>query len=146
MTIDELLSGEQILTLAEEDRKEKEDHFCDLIFGLLDCSTAMLFFLPFFGQRSDGQIFEVPLLSLTGIAPYLRAAYFLLITGITAYGILTLALQNSQRSVWTHRKRKFSLFLNTAGTLLFIMSLQPYAASFLFLFLAIKAFILIKKQ
>ena len=146
VTIDELLSGEQILTLAEEDRKEKEDHFCDLIFGLLDCSTAMLFFLPFFGQRSDGQIFEVPLLSLTGIAPYLRAAYFLLITGITAYGILTLALQNSQRSVWTHRKRKFSLFLNTAGTLLFIMSLQPYAASFLFLFLAIKAFILTKKR
>ena len=146
VTIDELLSGEQILTLAEEDRKEKEDHFCDLIFGLLDCSTAMLFFLPFFGQRSDGQIFEVPLLSLTGIAPYLRAAYFLLITGITAYGILTLALQNSQRSIWTHRKRKLSLFLNAAGLLLFIMSLQPYAASFLFLFLAIKAFILTKKR
>ena len=36
VTVDELLSGEELLTIAEADTKAKETHFRDLIFGLLD--------------------------------------------------------------------------------------------------------------
>ena len=43
VTIDELLSGEELLTIAEEENKQKETHFRDLVFGLLDLSCAMLF-------------------------------------------------------------------------------------------------------
>ena len=49
VTIDELLSSDELLTIAEEDTKEKESHSRDLLFGLLDMSFIMLFFLPFFG-------------------------------------------------------------------------------------------------
>lgn len=62
ITIDELLSGDELLTFAEEDTKQKEKHFRDLVFGLLDCSIAMFFFLPFFGQKVDGVLQEVSLL------------------------------------------------------------------------------------
>ena len=31
VTVDELLSTDEILTIAEEDNKQKEKHFCDLI-------------------------------------------------------------------------------------------------------------------
>ena len=92
VTIDELLSGDELLTIAEEDTKQKGKHFCDLVFGLLDCSIAMFFFLPFFGQKTDAIIQGVSLSSLTEIAPYLRTAYFAAVIGITLSGILTLAL------------------------------------------------------
>lgn len=144
VTIDELLSGDELLTIAEEDTKQKEKHFCDLVFGLLDCSIAMFFSLPFFGQKADAIIQEVSLLSLTEIAPYLRTAYFVVVIGIIVSGILTLALQNCYQAFWV--KNKISLALNAVGALLFIISSQPYAAAFLFIFLVIKVFMLVKWQ
>ena len=59
MSIDELLSGEEILKIADEDNKQKEKHTRDLVFGLLDCSLIMFLFLPFFGQKGDEIIKEV---------------------------------------------------------------------------------------
>ena len=146
VTVDDLLSGEELLTIAEEDTKQKEKYFRDLTFGLLDCSIAMFFFLPFFGQNANGTIQEVSLLSLTEIAPYLKAAYFVVVIGIILSGILTLALQNCHKVFWTNNKSKISLALTVIGTLLFIISSQPYAAAFLFVFLSIKVLTLIKWQ
>lgn len=145
ITIDELLSGDELLTIAEEDTKQKEKHFRDLVFGLLDCSIAMFFFLPFFGQKADGVLQEVSLLSLNEIAPYLRTAYFVIVIGIIVLGILTLALQNFCKAFWVRNKSKVSLALNTVGALLFIISSQPYAATLLFVFLAIKVLMVIKR-
>ena len=50
VTIDELLSSGEVLNIAEEDNKQKEKHLKSLVFGLLDISALMFFFLPFFGQ------------------------------------------------------------------------------------------------
>lgn len=146
ITIDELLSGEELLTIAEEDSRKKENRLRDLVFGSLDCSTAMLFFLPFFGQKAPPVIQAVSLLSLTEAKLYLRTAYVAAVAGIAFLGILTLALQTSQNPIWMKNKHKLSWMLNAAGALLFIISSQPYAAALLFLFLAVKALMLIKWQ
>ena len=146
VTIDELLSTDEVLTIAEKDNKQKEKHLKSLVFGLLDISILMFFFLPFFGQKADGVLQEVSLFSLNEIAPYLRSAYFVAVIGIIVLGILTLALQNCHHVFWVRNKSKVSLLLNTIGALLFIISSQPYAAIFLFIFLAIKVLMLIKWQ
>lgn len=146
VTIDELLSCDEVLIVAEEDTKQKEKHFRDLVFGLLDVSVAMLLFLPFFGQKAGEVIQEVSLLSLTEISSWLRIAYFALVIVSALWGILTLALQNWTLSFWNTNNGKISLLLNAVGALLFIMSLQPYAAALLFIFLTIKVLILIKWQ
>ena len=146
VTIDELLSGDELLTIAEEDNRQKGKHLRDLVFGLLDCSIAMFFFLPFFGQKTGGVIREVSLLSLSGVSSWLRTAYFAVVIGIILCGVLTLALQNCRQAFWDRSKNQISLLINAVGTLLFMISLQPYAATFLFVFLAIKVLMLIKKQ
>lgn len=146
ITIDELLSGEELLTIAEEDSRKKENRLRDLVFGSLDCSTAMLFFLPFFGQKTPPVIQAVSLLSLTEAKLYLRTAYVAAVAGMAFLGILTLALQTCQNPIWMKNKHKLSWMLNAAGALLFIISSQPYAAALLFLFLAVKALMLIKWQ
>lgn len=146
VTIDELLSGNELLTIAEEDTRQKEKHFRDLVFGLLDCSTAIFFFLPFFGQQANGAVQAVSLLSLTGISPHLKAFYYIWVISTVLSGILTLALQNCHQKFWLQNSNNISLFLNAAGVLLFIISRQPYAAIFLFLFMVIRVFILMKKK
>lgn len=146
VTIDELLSGDELLNIAEENTKQKVTHIHDLVFGLLDCSIAMFFVLPFFGQKVNETIQEVPLLALTEIAPYLKTAYYVVVIGSILLGISTLTLQSCQQAFWVRNKSKSSLLLNTVGALLFIISSQPYAATFLFVFLAIKVSMLMKWQ
>ena len=145
VTIDELLSGEEALTIGEESQKQQLSHLRDLVFGLLDCSATMFLFLPFFGQMVDGAVQTVSLLGLTEIAPYLKAAYFAAVAGMVALGILTLALQNLDNPIWLRCKSVCSLGLGCMGALLFIISTQPYAAAFSFLFLMVKVFLLVKK-
>lgn len=144
VTVDDLLSGDQLLTLAEQDQQQKTDRVRDLVFGLLDPAMAVLFFLPFFGQPSNGTIKAVSLLSLTEISPYLKYVYFAFVICTVAVGILTLALQSLSFPLWVRSKRIISLGFSVAGTLLFIVSSQPYAAVFVFVFLAIKSLMLIK--
>ena len=144
VTIDELLSTDEVLTIAEKDNKQKEKHLKSLVFGLLDISILMFFFLPFFGQKANGVIQEVSLLSLNGIASYLRIVYYAIVISIAVYGILTLAFQNCQKMFWVQNKEKISLILNAVAVLLFIISSQVYAGAFLFIFLVIKALMLIK--
>lgn len=144
VSLDELLSGEEILTIAETDNRQKEKHFRALVFGLLDCSVAIFLFLPFFGQRVDGAIEEVSLLSLTEIEAYVKIPYLIVVFGMIIWGILTLALQNCRSPLWIQCKDKVSLGLSVVGTLFFMISQQPYAAAFTFMFLTIKALMLIK--
>ena len=146
VTIDELLSSDEVLSIAEEDNKQKETHFRSLVFGLLDISVLMFFFLPFFGQKANGVIQEVSLLSLNEITTYLKTAYYAIVISIAVYGILTLTFQNCQKVFWTKNRDKLSLILNVAAVLLFIISSQVYAGAFLFIFLVIKALMLIKWQ
>ena len=146
VTIDELLSGEEVLTIAEEDSRQKENHTRDLICGLLDVSVALFFFLPIFGHKTAENVVEGSLLSLVGIAPYMRAIYFVVIILIVLSGIITLALQNCNNRLWIQIKTKISLILNALGVLLFILSPQPYAAVILFAFLLIKVAVIVKKK
>ena len=146
VTIDELLSSNEVLSIAEEDNKQKEKHFRSLVFGLLDISALMFFFLPFFGQKANGVIQEVSLLSLNEITTYLKIAYYAIVISIVVYGILTLTLQNCQKAFWAKNRDKISLILNAIAVLLVIISSQVYAGAFLFIFLAIKALMLIKWQ
>ena len=146
VTIDELLSGDELLSAVEEDTRKREMRLRDLVFGLLDCSAAMFFFLPFFGQTADGGIAAVSLLSFTATAVYLRAAYFAAVVAMIGSGLAILALQNCSRSLWVKHKGRISLGLNAAGVLLFIIGRQPYAAAFLFVFLVIKGALPVKRR
>lgn len=144
VSIDELLSGDEVLSIAEEDRKRRDAHIRDMVYGLLDLSVAILFFLPFFGQKVNGVIQEISLLSLTEISMYLKIAYYVVVIAIILSGILTLSLQNCESVFFAKNKSTISFALNILGLFLFIISLQPYVATLLFVLLVIKALMLIK--
>ena len=132
VSIDELLSGEEALNVASEDHNEKQNRFRDFVFGLLDCSCTMLLFLPFFGQAIDGVISEVSLLELATIAPYMKGVYLTAVIGMVCIGLLHIVLRNTGTTVFD--KNILSIGWNAGGVFLFIISPQPYAAAFLFVF------------
>lgn len=145
ITVDELLSSDEILKVAEENQKRTEKGFCDLLFGLLDICMSLLLLLPLFSSKGEDIIKGASLIMLDGVELYLKISYFIAVFGITAFGILTLALQKWENINWARSKTKISLCLSTLATLLFIVSLQPYASVFAFSLLFIKATAIIKR-
>lgn len=144
ITMDDLLSGAELLTMAEADIRRNEKRLRDRVFGLLDGSAAALFLLPFFRQTADGSIRAVSLLQLRGISPWMKGAYAVAALGMIAAAMLTLVLPNSCRPFWERNSQKISLGINAIAALLMMISLQPYAAAWLFVCLMIKGFMLVK--
>ena len=70
VTVDELLSSNEALTLAEESQKETEKRYHNLVFGLLDFSMILLLFLPFFASRTKETVgFFIPEISSAIASP-----------------------------------------------------------------------------
>ena len=145
VTVDALLSSEEILTVAEENQKRSEKHLRDLVFGLLDLFMLLPLFLPLFAAKGEAIVREVSLLHLKDAPQYLKIAYFAVVMGMILTGILTLAMQNCTASIWIKSKTKLSLFWGVAAVLLFMISQQPYAAVFAFSLLVMKAIMLFKQ-
>lgn len=146
VSLDDLLSGEELLAIAEKDHSEKENRVRDVVFGLLDCGMALLLFLPIFGEDSNGVIQALPLLALSSIRPYLKAAYLTAVLAGALVGIVTLALQNCRHFLWARYKHIVSIILSIVSVCLFMISQQPYAGVFAFAFLIIKVFLRIKQR
>lgn len=144
VTVDDLLSGDALLTLAQDEQKRTKSQTCDRIFGLLNLSTALLFALPCFRQTADGAVQAVSLLTLSAVAPYMRAVYWVAVLFCVADGLLLLALQNVPCLWWTRSKHLLSLTVVGLSVLLCILGSQPYAAALLFAFLTIQVLLLLK--
>lgn len=117
----------------------------DLVFGLIDCSVVMLFFIPLFGQQGGEIIRQVSLLSLQETPLFIKVAYFAIILLTVACGIATLALQNYSSIIWIKTKTILSMILTIISVVIFIASLQPYVAFFTFVLLIINGALLLKR-
>ena len=146
VSIDELLSCEEVITLAQNDTKEKTDRICNLVFGIIDVMTILLMIFPMFGQQDTDMIRSVSLLELTEISGWLKIIYFVIIGLISAFGAAELTLQNIKAEIWLKYKNAVSLFLTSLGVMMFMISQQPYAGAFLFCMLTAKGILRLKRQ
>ena len=146
VTLDALLSPDEVLAIAEADQKQKQTQLGDLVYGLLDLCISLLLFLPFFAQHTDGIVRGVSLLALVGVQTYIKGLYLGLVIGMAVIGVLELTLQNCQATMWVRSKTKISLALGAISVLLFMLSSHPYAAVFSFVLLTVKVLVLIKRQ
>ena len=143
VTVDALLSSGEILSLAEEDQKRMGKRRTDLLFGLSDLLTALLFLLPLFNLRTDAGAVAVPLFSL-GVRPYLKWVYAAFVSLSVLLGALTLFLSWRSVSFFARGRVALSLFFSVVTLFLFVLGLHPYAAVFVFSLLSIKLAVLLK--
>ena len=65
VTIDELLSSEKLLSIAEKENKANLQSMCDLLFGLLDVFAFVLIVLPLYPNMVGGFVYSVNLFAYT---------------------------------------------------------------------------------
>ena len=90
VSIDDLLSGEKVLSIAEKENEANIRSICDLLFAMVDLLSLSLVILPFYPKAVDGYIYSVTLWQYTKIAAGNRIAYWLLFSALMLCGGLKL--------------------------------------------------------
>ena len=143
MTIDELICPEEILSAAEEEKQAFTGRTISFISNTLDLLTALLLFLPVFGN-GEASPAAVSLLGLTGVHSWLRIV-FLTVIGLSALnGLCGLILIRFDRPVWNKHRLVTGIVLSILSVAVFIAARQPYAGILCFALLVIKTFGIMK--
>ena len=143
VTIDDLICSDEMITVAENDKKEFVSKYISLICNALDILLAILLFIPAFGNGSASSE-TVSLLELSGIAPWLKTV-FVVIIGITILnGICGVVIANFNKPVWNRHRLVTGVVLSILSVTVFIVTRQPYAGIVCFAFLVIKGFLIAK--
>ena len=143
VTIDDLICSDEMITVAENDKKEFVSKYISLICNALDILPAILLFIPAFGNGSASSE-TVSLLGLSGITPWLKTV-FVVIIGITILnGICEVIIANFDKPVWNRHRLVTGVVLSILSVTVFIVTRQPYAGIVCFAFLVIKGFLIAK--
>ena len=143
ITIDELIGSEEIITLAEQDKKDNHKKISTLICGILDCLIGLLIFLPIFGNGGET---AVTMFAITNISSWLKIV-FILVTCLTVFnGFCGIIISNFDKPIWNKHRMITGIALSITGTLLFMLTRQPYAGVFYLSILIIKGVLLLKSK
>lgn len=143
VTVDELISTDEILLAAEDDKKDYRNRSRTLICGLLDVLHAVLLFVPVFG---DGSGTSVSLFGLAGVTPWIKTVFIIMICLTVLNGICGAILSRFDRPVWHRHRLATGMALSVLCSAVFVLTRQPYAGIVCFAILVIKGILLIKTE
>lgn len=146
ITIDELLSANEIIGAVEAEKKENAISLRTILYGLFDLMNFAFFFIPLFGELNGEIIESVSLLSMRLIENYIFVIYVTIIGITVLFGIMEITLQNYQNEFWKKNNAYISIVVTIIATVIFIMSQQPYIAFFELWLLVIKGVLYIKQN
>lgn len=143
VTVDELICPEEIISAAENEKKDFISRYLTLICGVLDILPAILLFIPAFGNGA-GSRETVALSGLDGISSWIRILFIIVISLTVLNGICAAVISNFDKPVWNRHRLVTGIALTILGSALFLITRQPYAGLILFAVLVIKGFLILK--
>ena len=144
VTIDELLSSEKLLSIAEKENKTNLRSMCDLLFGLLDVFAMVLIFLPLYPNMVDGFVYSVNLFAYTQATWLARLLYWSIFVSLVAAGAIKLLLTKFRMERYNRIMTAVSIVISVLAVLLLAMTRESYAVVVAFLLLVIKGCLLFK--
>lgn len=144
VTIDELLSSERLLFIAEKENKSNIRSMCDLLFGIVDVSFFLLIALPLYPKTMEGYVYSVNLFAYTETTSLNRCVYWMLYVSLILFGIVQVILTKIKIENGHHFLMDVSMILNILMVLFLAMTREVYAVMVAFLLLVIKGIILLK--
>ena len=146
VTIDELLSGEELITLAETENYSNVKRIYNIISGIIDVLAVALIVLPIYGEPQGNYFYHVNLLSNTHLPNRDLGIHWAIYLVIIGLGIARLAFINLNKDSLYNITSKVSIAIGAAAICLFAAAREPYATILLFLFFVVKIYLLMKQS
>lgn len=143
VTVDDLLSGEEILLAAQDEKRERAHSLRSSLYGLFDVMHLSFFFLPLFGKRIGSTVQTV---SVFALSSWIRAAYLALFSLTALFGCAEILFQNHTNRYWSAYREKTSVGLTLLLVSFAVLNRQPYVAFFVLWLLVAKTVVYIKQR
>jgi transcriptional regulator with XRE-family HTH domain len=144
VSIDDLLSGEKLLSIAEKENKSNIRNICDFLFGIVDLFSFILVVLPLYPNTIDGFVYSVNLLNYTQISSINLKFYWFLFASLFAVGVIKIILTRTEVEKGNKILITLSIALNIFIVLFLALTRAVYAVVIAFLLLLVKGGILLK--
>ena len=145
VSIDDLLSGEKLIFIAEKENKTNMQNLCDWLFGFVDVFSLMLIVLPLYPNTVEGFVYSVNLLHYTQTAPININFYWIAFVLLLFLGFAKIILTKIKAEKGNKVSTAVSILLNIFIVLFLALTREVYALIIVFLMLLIKGSILLKR-
>lgn len=140
ISIDELLSSNELLTMSECENKLNILKLKSIVYGILDMIFIIFIFLPLYSDSSGEYVRAVNLLNSTDISYTVRIGYIIIFIVMTLLGICEMAVIGfSQNKI--KRLGIVSIVIHSITVVFLVLIRQPYITLLAFLTLIIKVII-----
>lgn len=144
ISIDELLSGERLITIAENENRTNLKNMGNMLFGVVDIFSFIMIILPLYPNKIDDYIYSVNLFNYTQTADFnlvIMWSFYLalILIGISKILLTQLNIEKGQKVI-----TNISLVLGILAVLYLAMTRDAYAITVVFVLLIIKVMLLIK--
>ena len=144
VTIDDLLSGEKLIFIAEKENKTNIQNICEILVGIVDVLSVLLIILPLYPKTLDGYVYSVNLWEYTETAIYNRIIYWILFITLVVIGIwqifqIRLKIEKGKNTITL-----LSLILSIITVLYLVLAREAYASMVVFLLMIIKGIVIFK--
>ena len=144
VTVDELLTGEKLIAIAEKENSANIRRMCNLLFGMVDALSVLLILLPLYPDTVEGHIYSVNLLNYTETTEWIRRMYWVLYLGFMVLGVAKLLLTQLRMEKGQKSITGCSMALGIVAVICLALTRQAYALVVVFLFLVVKGMVLLK--
>lgn len=144
ITIDDLLSGEQLIDIAKNENIVNMKKTNNLIYGLLDFVSILLIFIPIYANKIDNYVYSVSLINCNDISNIIKGSYIIIFSVLTLIGIVELIFNFIDNNNKRRILNILSIIIQMISILYFIISRQIYLSLFMLIILIIKIVIVIK--
>ena len=144
VTIDDLLSSENLLFIAEKENKSNLQNICDVLFGIIDLFSFILIILPLYPNTVDEYIYSVNLLSYTETTPLNRTFYWLMFLSLIVTGIIKILTSKWKTDKISSATTLISMILHILIVLFLALTREAYATIVAFSLLILKGILLLK--
>lgn len=144
ITIDDLLSGEQLIDIAKNENIVNMKKTNNFIYGLLDFVSILLIFIPIYANKIDNYVYSVSLINCNDINNIIKISYIIIFCILTLIGIVELIFNFIDNNNKRRILNILSIIIQMISILYFIISRQIYLSLFMLIILIIKILIVIK--
>ena len=146
VSIDDLLSGERLLSIAEKEGKSKIKSICGMIYGLSDIFYVLLIILPLYPNELDGFVYSVNLLNYESVSSLNLYILWTLLTSLVALGVVRLVMLRKGTENASKWISYISASVSVATVLYLALTRVVYGVVVSFILLIIKIILLFKES
>ena len=145
VSIDDLLSGEKVLSIAEEENRINVQNVCDLVFGIVDMCTFLLIVLPLYPNPVGEYIYSVNLFNYVETTPLNLLVFSFMYVVHILLGIIKVVSVKSKAKKGRKLVTDISMGFSVLLVLLLALTREAYAIVIAFLLLVIKGLLLLRR-